>query len=178
MRQVGRRPRGRRQRRRHHDDDHHHADRDRRDGRRDHDDDHDEHVEHVEHVLHDDHDDHDHHHADRDRRRRRRRDGGTGGTGGSFQPPLGTADYPAEQEPNDIKSQANPLQAGTKGFTASLYPLGDIDVFEFTVTVPGTSVSVTTSDGMGGCPAGATPTSASSTTPTTSSSRTAGRAGA
>ncbi len=50
---------------------------------------------------------------------------------------------------------ANPLQAGTKGFTAAIYPFGDIDDFSFQITVPGSSVSVATSDGMGGCPAGA-----------------------
>jgi cysteine-rich repeat protein len=81
--------------------------------------------------------------------------GGTGGTEGGFQPPLGSAAYPAETEPNDTVSQANPLQPGTLGFTASIHPLGDIDVFELTVAVPGTFVSVSTSDGMGGCPAGA-----------------------
>ena len=48
------------------------------------------------------------------------------------------------------------LQAGTKGFTAaSFYPLGDVDVFSFKIAVPGTSISVATSDGMGGCPLGA-----------------------
>jgi cysteine-rich repeat protein len=80
---------------------------------------------------------------------------GSGGMGGGFMPPLGSADYPAEHEPNNIKVQANPLQPGTKGFTASIYPLGDVDVFEFQVTVDGTSATVATSDGMGGCPAGA-----------------------
>ena len=68
---------------------------------------------------------------------------------------MGTAAYPAESEPNDIVSEANPLQAGTKGFTASIWPVGDIDVFEATVTVVGSSLTVATSDGMGGCPAGA-----------------------
>lgn len=58
-------------------------------------------------------------------------------------------------EPNDIKALANPLAMGTKGFTASIHPLGDIDVFEVTVTTGGSSLSVKTSDGMGGCPAGA-----------------------
>jgi cysteine-rich repeat protein len=82
-------------------------------------------------------------------------DGGTGGTGGSFQPPVGTADYPAEHEPNDIVVQANVLQPGTKGFTASIHPLGDIDIFEMDVTANGSSLAVATSDGMGGCPAGA-----------------------
>ena len=81
--------------------------------------------------------------------------GGAGGTGGGFMAPPGTAAYPAEMEPNDIKSLANPLAMGTKGFTASIHPLGDIDVFTFTVTTGGSSVSVKTSDGMGGCPAGA-----------------------
>jgi cysteine-rich repeat protein len=70
-------------------------------------------------------------------------------------PPQGTAAYPAEVEPNNIPSEANPLQAGTKGFTASIWPLGDVDDFSFKVTVGGSSVTVKTSDGMGGCPAGA-----------------------
>src|SRR6185312_6187764 len=58
-------------------------------------------------------------------------------------------------EPNDIVIQANVLQPGTKGFTASIYPIGDIDVFEMDVIAAGSSLSVATSDGQGGCPAGA-----------------------
>jgi cysteine-rich repeat protein len=77
------------------------------------------------------------------------------GSGGAFQPPPGSPGYPAETEPNNIQSQANPLPAGAKGFTASIHPIGDIDLFAFEVTTPGTSVSISTSDGMGGCPAGA-----------------------
>jgi len=69
-------------------------------------------------------------------------------------PPVGTADYPAETEPNDIPASANPLAAGTKGFTASIYPTGDIDVFSVDVTVAGSILKVSTGDGMGGCPAG------------------------
>jgi len=83
--------------------------------------------------------------------------GGTGGTGGAggFMPPVGTADYPAEMEQNNLKSSANPLATGTKGFTAAIYPTGDVDVFSFTVPQDGTSATIGTSDGMGGCPAGA-----------------------
>jgi cysteine-rich repeat protein len=82
--------------------------------------------------------------------------GGAGGTGGApFMPPLGSADYPAEHEPNNIKSMANPLPAGARGFTASIWPLGDVDMFEVTLTSPGSSLSAATSDGMGGCPLGA-----------------------
>jgi cysteine-rich repeat protein len=80
---------------------------------------------------------------------------GAGGAGGGFVPPVGTAEYPAEKEPNDLVSTANPLAAGTKGFTASIWPIGDIDVFQFDVTVAASGVSVMTSDGKGGCPAGA-----------------------
>jgi cysteine-rich repeat protein len=79
---------------------------------------------------------------------------GTGGTGGVFVPPTGTADYPAEVEPNNIESQANLLAPGTKGFTASIWPLGDVDDFKFVVAAGGGSASVTISDGMGGCPSG------------------------
>ncbi len=79
----------------------------------------------------------------------------TGGAGGSFTRPAGTIDYPAETEPNDLVSDANPLQPGTDGFTASIWPLGDIDVFEVDVTVAGSSLAVSTSNGAGGCPAGA-----------------------
>jgi cysteine-rich repeat protein len=70
-------------------------------------------------------------------------------------PPVGTADYPAEMEQNNLKSTANPMQMGTKGFTAAIWPTGDVDVFEFDVTTAGTSATITTSDGNGGCPVGA-----------------------
>ena len=71
-----------------------------------------------------------------------------------MQPP-GTAEHPAEQEQNNLKSTANPLAAGTLGFTAALWPAGDIDVFAFDITSAGSSVTIGTSDGLGGCPAGA-----------------------
>jgi cysteine-rich repeat protein len=80
---------------------------------------------------------------------------GGGGAGGSFVAPLGTQDYPAETEQNNLPSTANPLPPGAKGFTASIWPEGDVDVFSFQVVTPGTSLSVWTGDGMGGCPAGA-----------------------
>lgn len=69
-------------------------------------------------------------------------------------PPVGSADYPAETEGNDISALADPLASGTKGFTASLYPMGDIDVFEIDVMTPGTELSVAIHDLMGGCPLG------------------------
>lgn len=79
------------------------------------------------------------------------------GTGGApFMPPLGTAEYPAETEQNNLKASANVLQMGTKGFTASLYPVGDVDVFEVNVTLGGSQLRAEISDGLGGCPAGAT----------------------
>ena len=79
------------------------------------------------------------------------------GTGGApFMPPLGTAEYPAEKEQNNVKLSANVLQMGTKGFTASLYPIGDVDVFEADVTLAGSQLRAEITDGMGGCPAGAT----------------------
>jgi cysteine-rich repeat protein len=81
--------------------------------------------------------------------------GGTGGAGGAYMPPQGTAEYPAEVEQNNLKSSANPLAMGAKGFTAAIYPQGDVDVFTFTITQGGTSATISTSDGMGGCPAGA-----------------------
>ncbi len=80
----------------------------------------------------------------------------TGGAGGSPCATLtGSADYPPEMEPNNLDSQANQLQANTKGFTAAICPLGDVDIFSFTVTASGSSATIATSDGMGGCPAGA-----------------------
>jgi cysteine-rich repeat protein len=69
--------------------------------------------------------------------------------------PMGTADYPAETEQNDLKSTADVLGPATKGFTAAIWPQGDIDIFTFDITVPESTVAIKTSDGMGGCPAGA-----------------------
>ncbi|MFT3775763.1 MAG: DVUA0089 family protein [Minicystis sp.] len=68
---------------------------------------------------------------------------------------MGTPEYPAEVEQNNLKSTANVMAMGTKGFTAAVWPQGDVDVFEFDVTDAGTSATIKTSDGMGGCPAGA-----------------------
>jgi cysteine-rich repeat protein len=83
--------------------------------------------------------------------------GGDGGMGGApFMPPPGTAEYPAETEQNNLKSSANVLQMGTKGFTASLHPVGDVDVFEVDVTLGGSQLRAEITDGMGGCPSGAT----------------------
>lgn len=80
---------------------------------------------------------------------------GSGGSGGGFMQPPGTAEYPAESEQNNLKATADVLAAGTKGFTGAIYPQGDIDVYTFEVTTPGTTATIRTSDGMGGCPAGA-----------------------
>lgn len=82
--------------------------------------------------------------------------GGEGGQGGApFVPPMGTAEYPAETEQNNVKANANLMAMGTKGFTGSLVPLGDIDVFQVDVTVNGSQLQASTGDGMSGCPAGA-----------------------
>jgi len=70
-------------------------------------------------------------------------------------PPVGTADYPAEAEQNDLKSSANLLQMGTKGFTSSIWPLADIDVYKVDVTIAGSLLRVGIGDGQGGCPVGA-----------------------
>jgi cysteine-rich repeat protein len=83
---------------------------------------------------------------------------GTGGTGGG--PPIGTADYPAEVEQNNLKSTANPLAAGTKGFTGTLN-LGDVDVFSVFVTPAGSGLRVELGNGMGGCVAGSAKVSVS-----------------
>ncbi|HRI63872.1 MAG TPA: pre-peptidase C-terminal domain-containing protein [Polyangium sp.] len=81
--------------------------------------------------------------------------GGTGGgTGGSFTPPMGTADYPSESESNDNATNANVFDSSTKGFTGSVHPIGDIDVYEVMVATLGSDMTVRISDGMGGCPSG------------------------
>ena len=72
----------------------------------------------------------------------------------AYSPPMGTADYPAETEQNNLKQSANPLAAGAKGFTAGIWPTGDVDVFSVDVAVAGSSLRIETSDGMGGCPIG------------------------
>jgi cysteine-rich repeat protein len=69
-------------------------------------------------------------------------------------PPMGTADYPSETESNDITAIADPLVSGTKGFTGSIYPQGDIDVYEVDVANAGSDMTVRISNGMGGCPPG------------------------
>jgi cysteine-rich repeat protein len=64
-----------------------------------------------------------------------------------------TGDFIPETEPNDTQALANPL--GTHaGFIAAIMPAGDIDYFSFTVPGPSSSVTIQTSDGVGGCPAG------------------------
>jgi MYXO-CTERM domain-containing protein len=80
--------------------------------------------------------------------------GGAGGTGGgtSCNPVTGTSDYPAEHEPNNSAATANTLGSGKKGFTGSLCPFGDLDLFAIDV-VDGGSLRAALSDGMGGCSA-------------------------
>jgi cysteine-rich repeat protein len=63
--------------------------------------------------------------------------------------------YVEETEPNDTQATANPLPNKADGFIASINPIGDHDYFSFDVTVPGSSVTIRTGDGVGGCPAGA-----------------------
>jgi cysteine-rich repeat protein len=64
-----------------------------------------------------------------------------------------TGDFIPETEPNDSQALANPL--GTHaGFIAAIRPVGDIDYFSFTVPGPASSVTIETSDGIGGCPLG------------------------
>lgn len=67
---------------------------------------------------------------------------------------VGSADYPLETEPNGTEPLANALPAGAKGFAAGIGP-NDVDYFSFSVPVAGSSVRIETSDGKGGCPAGA-----------------------
>ena len=78
----------------------------------------------------------------------------TSASSSGFMPPQGTVDYPAETESNDFSSVANPLAMGTKGFTGSIFPVGDRDVFAVEITEPGSSLAVKIDDGMGGCPPG------------------------
>jgi cysteine-rich repeat protein len=79
-------------------------------------------------------------------------EGGMGGAGGGFVPPVGTPDHPLEVEQNNLKATANPLAPMTKGFTGSIHPLGDIDIYSVEVPFVGSSLKVRLSDGMGGCP--------------------------
>jgi cysteine-rich repeat protein len=87
--------------------------------------------------------------------------GGIGGAGGAGGDPNACAaltpppNYPVEKEQNNLKQTANVLAMGAKGFTAGICPTGDVDVFRVDVTMPGSSLSVKTSDGNGGCPVGA-----------------------
>jgi cysteine-rich repeat protein len=64
-----------------------------------------------------------------------------------------TGDFIPEAEPNDTQALANPL--GTHaGFIGSINPVGDQDFFSFAVPGPASSVTIQTSDGIGGCPVG------------------------
>ncbi len=64
-----------------------------------------------------------------------------------------TGDFIPETEINDTQALANPL--GTHaGFLGAINPAGDLDYFSFAVPGPSSQVSIQTSDGIGGCPAG------------------------
>ncbi len=69
----------------------------------------------------------------------------------SCAPVTGSADYPAEVEQNDTQATANPLASGTKGFTGSLCPIGDADVYSIDVT-GGASLTLKVSQNGMGCP--------------------------
>jgi cysteine-rich repeat protein len=80
----------------------------------------------------------------------------TTSTGVSCMELVETAGHPLELESNNLPSKATPLAAGALGFTASLCPLGDIDVFAIPITIPGASLRAeVTEPGGGGCPPGA-----------------------
>lgn len=80
--------------------------------------------------------------------------GGSAGSGGHGGAPScdvqGTMQQPAEAEPNDSDATATPLADSTSGWTASLCPAGDVDVFATTVA-PGSWLYVAVDDGLGGC---------------------------
>ena len=64
-----------------------------------------------------------------------------------------TGDFIPETEPNDTPGTANPI--GTHaGFIGAINPAGDQDFYSFTVPGPSSSVTIETSDGIGGCPFG------------------------
>ncbi|MBK8251387.1 MAG: pre-peptidase C-terminal domain-containing protein [Polyangiaceae bacterium] len=61
------------------------------------------------------------------------------------------ANYTTETEPNPL---ANPNSInGFDGVIGAINPAGEVDVFSFDITVPGSSVVIETSDGLNGCPA-------------------------
>lgn len=66
------------------------------------------------------------------------------------------AGYAPEDEPNPIAPLATPLVDGTKGFSASICPAGDIDVFAIPVGA-GMSLRLEVKDGGNGCPPGLAP---------------------
>src|SRR6185503_18541470 len=43
---------------------------------------------------------------------------------------------------------------GADGFVAAVSPAGDQDYFTFNIVAPGSTVTIETSDGLGGCPMG------------------------
>ncbi len=63
--------------------------------------------------------------------------------------------YGLEDEPNAIAAIATPLADGTQGFSASICPPGDIDVFAIPITSPGESLRLEIKAAGGGCPPGA-----------------------
>ncbi|MEZ4307528.1 MAG: DVUA0089 family protein [Polyangiaceae bacterium] len=58
--------------------------------------------------------------------------------------------YTTEVEPNP-SATPNAID-GFDGVIAQITPVGDQDAFSFNVTVPGSSVTIETSNGIGGCP--------------------------
>jgi cysteine-rich repeat protein len=66
---------------------------------------------------------------------------------------LESGNYLNETEPNDDLAGANSVD-GFAGAVGSIFPAGDHDFYDFTVTVPGSSVTIEVSDGFGGCPQG------------------------
>ena len=77
--------------------------------------------------------------------------GGGGGSGPMCTPATGSSDYPAEVEQNDTQATANPLASGTKGFTGSLCPIGDDDVYSIDVA-GGSALTLKLSQNGMGCP--------------------------
>jgi cysteine-rich repeat protein len=69
--------------------------------------------------------------------------------------PLAVNGYTPEQESNDLSATATPLGANALGFSASLCPISDIDVFSVNVSVQGAGLYAGVKSVNGGCPADA-----------------------
>ncbi len=59
--------------------------------------------------------------------------------------------YVNETEPNDTQATADNID-GKTGAVGQINPVGDVDWYSVTVTVPGSSLVAEISDGFGGCP--------------------------